>query len=138
MSNHIESSNNISSSSSHFNAGSVSLTSPNSLSFSNHHAFGLNPHFAATTGLNRLFNGIDHPQAFLSFYHKSPISVKAAPTTDEENLSENEGSVSNGSNQDQSCQLSSSKKRQLSNDQVDNDELTNEELANIKSSSESN
>lgn len=141
MSNHAESSNTLSSSSSHYNAGSVVSTNPNSLTFNNHHSFSLNPHFSAAAGLNRLFNaGLDHTQAFLGFYHKSPASIKTAQTTtDDDNISENEGSVSNGSNQDQtSCQINGGKRRRVSNDHVDNDELSHDELANQKSSSESN
>lgn len=131
MSNHAESSNTHSSSSSHYNTGSGNS---NTFSFSNHHSFSLNPHFAATTGLNRLFNaGLDHSQAFLGFYHKSPTSIKTAPTTDDDNASENEGSLSNGSREQDQVK---SKKRG-SNELVDNDELSQDESVNPKSSSES-
>lgn len=92
----------------------------NSLSFNAHSSFSLSPHFGGNVGLNRLFNAaLDHSQAILGFYHKSPPSLKTTHTPEDDNVSEN-GSFSNGSNQDPTSQTNLNS---IQNDQIENHEL---------------
>lgn len=86
----------------------------------------MNPHFAASASLNRLFNtSLENSQAFLSFYHKSPTSIK---TIENDNVSENDDSLSNGSREQ--GQLNCSKRFQTSSENVDNNELSHDESGN--------